>query len=260
MQTVKTDLPRNLLSAEIHTFSDWHIGDKHCDMALIKSLVNHIQNKDNAYCILNGDLMNNATTASVSDTYAENLPPMEQLEQICELINPIKNKVLFVSQGNHESRTYRSDGIDLTAVMCKELGIYDKYAREGGVLFLRLGSAHNNHGDKKRQVAYSFYITHGSGGGKRIGGKANRLEDMAGIVNTDIYIHAHTHAPVIFKQNYYNIDYQNSAVAECEKLFVNTAATLNYGGYGQVYEFKPSNKTTPIIYLDGRVKKFTAML
>jgi hypothetical protein len=49
-------------------------------------------------------------------------------------------------------------------------------------------------------------------------------------------------------------------VALVNKLFVNTAANLNYGGYGEAQEFKPSSKDTPIIYLGGRKKSFEARL
>lgn len=38
------------------------------------------------------------------------------------------------------------------------------------------------------------------------------------------------------------------------------AASLEYGGYGQQYKFKPANSTSPMIYLDGHKKKFTTTL
>jgi antirestriction protein ArdC len=49
-------------------------------------------------------------------------------------------------------------------------------------------------------------------------------------------------------------------VAVADKLFVNTGATLNYGGYGEAFEFKPASKDTPIIYLDGTKKRMKAEL
>lgn len=258
MKTIKITLPREIKNIEIHTFSDWHIGDKACDIDSIKEQITYIQNTPNAYVICNGDLMNNATKTSVSDCYAEVIPPMEQLQTLCTLLEPIKDKILMFTQGNHEARTYRSDGIDLTALLSRQLGLYERYAREGGVVFLRLGTskghAHN------RQVCYTIYCTHGSGGGRKEGAKAIRLADMASIVDTDIYIHSHTHLPMVMKQNFYRIDTCNSAVAEIQKLFVNTSAQLKYGGYGQQYEFKPSNTTSPIIYLSGTKKNFTAKL
>jgi predicted phosphodiesterase len=258
MKTIKINLPRELKSVEIHTFSDWHIGDKACDIESIKEQLSYVQNKENAYVICNGDLMNNATKNSVSDCYAEVIPPMEQLQKLQELLEPIKDKILMFTQGNHEARTYRSDGIDLTALLSQQLGLYDRYTREGGVIFLRVG--HSNNHARDRQMCYTIYCTHGSGGGRKEGAKAIRLADMASIVDTDIYIHSHTHLPMIMKQNFYRIDTCNSAVAEITKLFVNTSAQLKYGGYGQTYEFKPSNTTSPIIFLSGTKKEFAARL
>lgn len=258
MKTIKIYLPKELKNIEIHTFSDWHIGDKACDIESIKEQIAYIKDNPNAYVICNGDLMNNATKNSVSDCYAEVIPPMEQLQKLQQLLEPIKDKILMFTQGNHEARTYRSDGIDLTALIAKQLGLYDRYVREGGVLFLRVGETNQHaHG---RQVCYTIYCTHGSGGGRKEGAKAIRLADMASIVDTDIYIHSHTHLPMVMKQNFYRIDTKNSAVAEICKLFVNTSAQLKYGGYGQTYEFKPSNTTSPIIYLGGTKKEFAARL
>ena len=259
MKTVKVELDKSLDCLEIYTLADWHIGDKHCKMNEIKDTLNYIKDTPNAYAILNGDLMNNATKTSVSDCYAEAMKPQEQLQTLCDLIEPIKDKVLFVTQGNHEARTFKSDGIDLTAIMTKQLGIFDRYAREGGVLFLRFGDfgAKFHH----RKARYTFYITHGNGsGGKREGGKANGVCDLASIIDTDIYIHAHTHLPMVIKENFFRIDNNNSCVTETEKLFVNSASTLFYGGYGQQFKFKPANSTSPIIYLDGHRKRFSAKL
>lgn len=265
MKAVKVTLPRNLKNIKIYTFADWHIGDKSCDVEAIKQAICEVERSNEAYVICNGDLMNNATRTSVSDCYAEALSPMEQLQTICELLEPIKDRILIVTQGNHESRTYRNDGVDLTSLWTQQLGIHDRYVREGGVLFLRLGEylhgrkEHNNSG-LKRQVCYTVYCTHGNGGGRREGGKVNILADMASIVDCDIYVHSHTHLPMVMKQNFFRVDPNNSYVAEVEKLFVNTAAQLKYGGYGQAFEFKPSNTTTPIICLSGTRKQFTALL
>ena len=65
---------------------------------------------------------------------------------------------------------------------------------------------------------------------------------------------------MVMKQGFFRIDPRNSKVACVEKLFVNTAANLDYGGYGEAGEFKPSSKTSPIIYLSGKKKEFSARL
>jgi hypothetical protein len=79
----------------------------------------------------------------------------------------------------------------------------------------------------------------------------NRLADLASIVDADIYIHAHTHLPVVFRESFFRVSGSNSSVAPVEKLFVNVAACLNYGGYGDKAGFKPASKGNPVIYLDG---------
>jgi hypothetical protein len=65
---------------------------------------------------------------------------------------------------------------------------------------------------------------------------------------------------MIMKQGFYRIDTRNNDVARVDKLFVNTAANLHYGGYGEAGEFKPSSMESPVIYLDGVVKNFEARL
>lgn len=206
--------------------------------------------------------MNNATKTSVSDCYAEEIPPMEQISTLVDLLTPIKDKILFVTQGNHEARTYRNDGIDLTGVVCANMNITDKYAREGGILFVRFGDTNRkDHGkESNRKTCYSIYITHGSGGGRKEGAKAIRLADMAAIVDTDVYIHSHTHLPFVMKEAFYRIDPRNSTVAKVDKLFVNTSAKLEYGGYGQTNEFKPASNDNPKIILLGSKKAMSAIL
>jgi hypothetical protein len=49
-------------------------------------------------------------------------------------------------------------------------------------------------------------------------------------------------------------------VAFVDKLFVNSGANLNFGGYSEAAEFKPSSKDTPVIYLNGTKKYFNARL
>jgi hypothetical protein len=65
---------------------------------------------------------------------------------------------------------------------------------------------------------------------------------------------------MVMKQAFYRVDTSNSTATCVDKLFVNTAACLDYGGYGETYEFKPASKDTPVIYLSGINKQFSAKL
>lgn len=265
MKSIKIDLSRELKSIEIIPFADLHIGDSLCDIQLIKEKIDYVKNNDNVYCLLNGDILNNTTKNSVGDVYSEQLTPMEQVQRAIELFEPIKDKILCVTTGNHEARTWKTDGIDLMALLCSQLKISDRYAKESALLFLRFGTLERNMKEsngsgKNRMASYTLFVTHGSGGGRKEGGKATRLADMAAIVDADIYIHSHTHLPMVMKQAFYRTDIRNSAVALVDKLFINTSACLNYGGYGEVFEFKPSSKENPHLFLCGVRKHFTAKL
>jgi hypothetical protein len=183
---------------------------------------------------------------------------MGQIQQGVELFAPIKDKILCLTCGNHENRAYRKEGIDISKLVALQLGIGDKYSPTSALLFLRFGTSKNNSGTSKQ--LYTIYMLHGSGGGRKEGAKAIRLADLNTIVDADIFIHSHTHLPMIMKQAYHRIDRHNSTVALVNKLFVNTAANLNYGGYGEAQAFKPSSKDTPVIYLSGTKKEMTAKL
>jgi hypothetical protein len=190
---------------------------------------------------------------------------MEQLQKAVELFSPIKDKILCVTHGNHEHRTYKKEGINLSYLIAKQLGLEERYSPTSAVVFIRFGRTstgmkESNGSGKIRKLCYTMYVLHGSGGGRKEGAKAIRLADMASIIDTDIYIHSHTHLPMIMKQGFHRIDPRNNAVAHVDKLFVNTAANLKYGGYGEAGEVKPSSMETPIIYLDGSKKDFRARL
>ena len=235
--------------------SDLHIGDFNCDYRLILERIEYIKNTPNAYCILDGDLMDSAICSSIGDTYGANLQPMEQLKHCVKLFEPIKDKILAVLPGNHENRIYKSDGLDITELMCSQLGIHSKYSPTTALVFVRFGK-----NQKGRPQCYTLYVTHGSGGGRKEGGKVNRLADLASIVDADIYIHGHTHLPLVFKEAFYRVNSANSSVALTEKLFVNSAAFLTYGGYGDKQGYKPASTTSPTIYLDGTKRNMVAKL
>ena len=265
MKIIKIDLSRELDRVELHTFADEHLGDENCDVKRLMQRIEYVRDNNNAYCILNGDIIDNATKTSIGDTYSQVLNPMEQLSKAVEIFAPIRDKILCITHGNHENRTYKKEGINLSCLLAKQLGLEPRYAPTSAVLFLRLGEQsrglkETNGSGKRRQILYTLYVLHGSGGGRKEGAKAIRLADMASIIDTDIYIHSHTHLPMVMKQAFHRIDDRNNTVALVDKLFVNTAANLNYGGYGESAEFKPTSKDTPIIYLGGKRKTYEARL
>ena len=110
MKVIKIDLPMYLSSVELHTFADEHIGDEHSDPKRLLERIEYVKNTPNAYCILNGDIIDNATKTSIGDTYTQVFNPMEQLAKAVEMFEPIKDRILCITHGNHENRTYKKEG------------------------------------------------------------------------------------------------------------------------------------------------------
>ena len=260
MKPIKIDLSSEFKEIEIIPFADQQWSDPNSDHDKVKADIEYVLERDNRFCILNGDLMDCAIASSIGDTYGAALSPMDELRECVKLFSPLaKNgRVLCVTNGNHEARHYRTNGLDLTELMCRQLNIEGKYTPTTALLFVRFGEQ-NLHGHG-RKVPYTIFAMHGSGGGKKEGGKVQRLADMAAIVDADIYIHSHTHFPVIFKDSFARPNWSNSSVAYGTRLFVNTSAKLNYGGYGEVGGFKPPCTDTPIIHLSGTHKEMRATI
>lgn len=258
MKTIKIDLSKDIKELEILIFADEHIGDPRCDTKYLQERIEYVKTHENAYCILGGDLMDNATKTSIGDTYSQTLSPMQQMDQIVDLFKPIKKKILGCVLGNHEFRTYKKEGIDVMRCACDRMGIANRYSDTGALLFIRFGDLGGY--EHNRRALYTLYMTHGAGGGRKEGAKAIRLADMACIVDADIYCHHHTHLPMIFKQNYYRTNLSTSTVTEVTKLFVNGSANLSYGGYGETQGYKPATLDKPKIILSGTKKEATAIL
>lgn len=254
MKVINVGLPKSITGISFHPFADDHMGDEHCNEEVIKKRIEAVASEPNAFIGLGGDIINNATTSSVSDTYSETLSPMKQIERAVNLYYPVRDRILYAVMGNHCFRSYKTDGIDIMAIIAKELGIYDRYSDTAAMVFLRLG-CNSRYRAQGRQVTYRIYATHGTGGGKRPGGKINRVEDLQKIVDADIYIHGHTHLPAVFKQATYRANDSAGSVDLITQTYVNTASALGYGGYASRAGYQPSSTDNPVIYLSGERKE-----
>lgn len=265
MKSISVELSAEFREIEIIPIADTHVGDPLADEKLFRKRVEYVRTTENAFAILNGDLGNFANKNSPSDIYGEHLSPMKQIARITDIVKPIRDKVLAVTTGNHEARIYRNDGVDITRLICRELGLEDRYSEGAAIVFIRFGRTRDgrkesNGSGETRKMCYTLFMNHGSGGGRKEGAKAIRLADMASIIDADVYVHSHTHLGMVMKQSFFRIDARNDAYRPVEKLFVNTGAHLDYAGYAEIGEFKPAGKANPHIFLCGSERRMDARL
>lgn len=241
------DLPIEWESCYLIPISDCHIGDPNFDEQKLMRYIDWIKKTDNARVILVGDIMNTATKESVSDSYSEIMNPNQQLKYATKLFEPIKDKIIGVCTGNHERRIKKSTSMDTSETLAANLGAF--YREDGLYLKVRLGK-----GNDTKKITYLLYATHGFGGGKKMGGKANNLQSISNNIFADIYVIGHTHTLQAFQDVYLLPDPRNNNVQEVKRTYCNAAAFLKYGGYGEYQGFTPSKLGTVRIRLDGHRK------
>jgi hypothetical protein len=242
---------------EIYPLADVHTGDPLQDKKRLKEFFDEVLAEDNRYVIVNGDIINNAVRHGVSDIYAEELNPNEQIDATVALLEPIKDRILCITEGNHENRTYKNDGILIMYQVAQRLGIVDTYTSGAYLLFIKFGKSQ---GRGCRKMPYAIYGKHGHGGGRKVGAKAIRLFEMAEVIDADIFLHSHTHVPMVLRKTFHRVDYRNEKATQIEQLFINTNAFLNYGGYAENYGYHPTSTQYPKIILDGVERKTTAVI
>lgn len=259
MKAIQADLSSEFKILEIHTFADLHVGDPHCNVKSIKDRVEYVQFQPNAFVVLNGDLIDNATRTSIGDSYAASMSPEEQVEYVADLLYPIKDRIIAVSgNGNHELRTYKKEGVNPARTIARYLGAQEKFSEEGILLWVSFGKS-SRRASEGRKTTYSAYILHGTGGGKKEGSKVNAVASMASVVDADIYFHAHSHLGVSFKKKFYRANSNNRSIQFVDKLFVNTAGSLDYGGYGETGQYDPASLASPVVILDGEHRSMDAV-
>ena len=72
----------------------------------------------------------------------------------------------------------------------------------------------------------------------------SELEDMTKICpNADLYIHSHTHVPLSYTDRCFIFNRYRNTMEEHYRTFFNTNSFLDYGGYAEMYGFKPTDLT-----------------
>ena len=260
MVVIKRTIEGDFKELVLYPIADTHWADPNSNHKRIVDDIAYIRDTPNVFTVLNGDLMNCAIKSSISDCYSETLSPMQELAKCVEIFAPIAHKTICVVPGNHEERHYRTNGIDVTRLFCRELHIEDRYSPTVAYVFLRFGrdEKHNHHG---RPVLYTMYVTHGNGGGgRKDGGKIQRLADYATVCDADIYIAGHTHLGASFKKGFIRPSPANNSLTCGQHLFVNTCAALEYGGYAERWGLDPPCLDRPLIYLNGTRKEMRATI
>jgi len=254
IKVIKVELPY-FDTIEVIPISDTHIGEEFADVESLKAVVRWVLLKPNRFVILNGDIMNIALKNSKSDVYTEKIPISRQLSFARMIFEPIIDRIIGISPGNHEERIRRETNLDMMYLFAKELGLEDRYADNSFLIFIKFGRSKHAYAGQNKQLVYSIFVWHGAGGGSTSGGTLNKLMKMSDTVIADLYIMGHKHVPIATSAPVYLCDYQNMTKYELYLHFLSTNAYLEFGGYGQRAGYRPPSKHIVSAELNGRKKK-----
>jgi len=183
----------------------------------------------------------------------------EQIDLAVKLLEPIKDKILCILDGNHENRTKLAAGIDVTSFMAFRLGVENVYSSGTGVVLLDLKFGKGTRsGVKTASHHFTVVVAHGGKGGVTIGSAATSLEGLQSIiVNADMYIIGHTHKVINFIKEVYFVNLYGFLETKIQ-YYVNTTAFLKYGSYGKDKLYPPTTiKPQSVVVRASEVKKLT---
>lgn len=256
MKVIEKNLGQDRDKITIIPISDVHIGDKTSNLKAFKEVIERIKNEPNTFTILNGDLCNIALKNSKSDVYNDEMTPMEQVLQIIKFLEPIKDKILVMSNGNHEDRITKDTSIDVLYLVAKQLHLEQAYSPSWWYLYLTFGKTNKN-----RPALFTISGYHGFGGGSTTGGKANKVKKMSQVVLADIYLMSHVHEPINTKGVIFVPDYQHKSIVKKEMYYCISNSFVEYeGSYAEKMGLIPSNTGINEIVLDGTKKTIRLIL
>ncbi len=250
---MKVNLPEDWEYAEIYAVSDVHIGDALFNHVEFHKFVEYVLEDPHRLILLNGDIINNNLINSVGSPYEDLISPNDQKKEARRMLEPLRKRILVATGGNHENRTMRAAGLDITEEIAEWLGV--PYRENEAIVKLSIGSGRNG-----KPVVYTLYMTHGSGGGKRPGSKLNNLEDLSRNIFADIYVVGHWHSRIGHKPIFRFPDHRHDRIVEVSQLFTASAGWLNYGGYAMQKMMRPQIRGAHPITISGTRKEATTTI
>jgi predicted phosphodiesterase len=229
----------NLSKLLLIPVGDVHLGSPTCNVDKFEKTIAFIQKTD-CVVILMGDLMEAASKYSIGAGWVEQVVnPQAQLDILCEVLTPIRDKILINLEGNHEERIWVHSGIRVSKVLSKML----KVPFGGYSAFLKLKVRDNN---------YIVHAQHGSSNAWYPHTKLTAAMRTAQHTDADLYLYGHTHELLSIKVPRRAMDKRNRTIATSEKYFVLTGSFLEYeGSYAQKKNMYPIQTGIANITLSG---------
>ena len=254
------DLSSTFKEVIIVPISDLHYGNPMHSKHHVALTIDFVLAKPNRFIIFNGDLAECIIKTSKGDIAGQTAIVQKQYEYIRDLFKPLKNRILGVTQGNHEFRIMDAAQMDLCDMWAKDWVC--PYGREEILLKVSFGSGPYRMAEKP--YTYFIYATHGYGGARTKGAKNVKVERSSHQVHADCYIMSHDHDASVQAGAYLTphprtyIDkltgFKCGTMHSTDKKLVKSGAYLKRGGYAARGGYDPVTLDITEIKLKGEGK------
>ena len=195
----------------IYPLFDIHLGSAACDEKLLKRDIAEIASKPNAMVILGGDMIDAVIhtdakryTGSTMADWCRGMDDIDdviaaQLDMLTSTLYPIREKIIAVVEGNHESAAAKHNSRAVFRDLCGRIAGQDGRMSEialGVEGFINLRFMRKSAGqkvEKSHTWPMTIYARHGFGGGRLKGGKINNLTQVLYAYDCDIALSGHVH-------------------------------------------------------------------
>jgi len=205
--------------------SDVHFDSTKCDRGLLRESLEECD-----FVFDNGDLLDcmggkydpRSSKADIRPEYQKKNYFDAIVEDVCQFLEPFKEKFLFINQGNHEGSVLQRHETDLTQRIADGLSIKLVMSYTGFVRFQFCSKEDDpNYGQLRSDM---WYITHGDGGNAPVTlgviGTARRQE----FIEADVIVSGHIHNQFVLPRTKVYVD--NSGMIKTKKVVHIQVGTL----------------------------------
>lgn len=165
---------------EILHITDTQYGHLACNVEKMKEYRDWVLSVPNRFVFFGGDMVDAATAMSIASPYENTMEPQAQVYRFCELMMPLRHRIIGYVGGNHERRSNKTFG-DLGHLIATLLRI----PYSSGKQFIDI-----NYGDHK---PFKCSLWHGGSGSKTKGAKAQMLHRFMQQGDSRVYWVGHLH-------------------------------------------------------------------
>ena len=255
LELIKIEFPERK-DIVLYPLGDVHLGSFCCQEDRFAQLITRIASEEDAYVVLIGDMLDNATkSAKVGTPWDNRLRPSEAKRLMANYLEPIREKILGCTSGNHEANRNKDVDDDPVYDICCKLDIEDKYRPSLAFIYLRFGDVGGRKGNTKTHPAYNICITHGAGSSIYVGSSGARGERFISATDADLLISGHTHKPADIPGARFKIDPAHGRAFIEPWRYVICSSWLDYTDYAAKAMLAPTARVEQKIIIHGDKKR-----